>query len=140
MNVTAVSKRISACLIFLCNVRSSPDFYRSSDRHAPYLSESVALHSRGHQASWRPGFAQRAANPCDQQVAQSLCCVPLRAPAPARSAATSAPISASISGQNGLLRRRVSEPRAMLTAPLSPRSSQEPMLGMLLRPLPCMKP
>jgi len=57
-----------------------------------------------------------------------------------RSAATSSPISLSISDQNGLLRRRVSEPRVIVTAPFSPRSSQEPMLGMPLWPLPGMNP
>ena len=49
-----------------------------------------------------------------------------------RSAATRWTTCCSISGQNGLLRRRVSEPSEILIAPLSPRSNQEPMLGMPL--------
>ena len=42
----------------------------------------------------------------------------------------------SMTGQNGLLRTRVSEPSDTVNAPDSPRSSSEPRLGTPLRPLP----
>jgi len=56
------------------------------------------------------------------------------------SASTIVATSASINDQNGLLRGRVSEPSETVTAPLSPRNSQEPMLGSPSRPLPGLSP
>jgi hypothetical protein len=58
----------------------------------------------------------------------------------ATSSDTRAATSSSISVQKGLLRSRVSDPNESVIAPLSPRSSHEPMLGMPSRPLPRTKP